>query len=60
MKAIHGILNGISIGNQNSLVVTCSDDCTARIWDIRSSEQVHVLKAHHISTTNALFNASDR
>eukprot|EP01080_Neovahlkampfia_damariscottae_P004939 gene4939-8536_t len=53
-------LNGISIGNQNSLIVTCSDDCTARIWDIRTSEQVHILKAHNISTTNALFNASDR
>jgi WD40 repeat protein len=59
-KGHEASLNGISSGNQNSLLVTCSEDCTARIWDIRTAEQVHVLKAHNISTTNALFNASDR
>lgn len=53
-------INGVSMGNQNGLVTTCSRDKTVRIWDIKSGECVNSLKGHQESVSSAVWASNDK
>lgn len=45
----------VSLDSNNALLVTGSDDCTARIWEIASNECLAVLKGHYAYISSVAF-----
>lgn len=40
-------VNCIAVSNQKTLVLTCSEDGSARMWDVKSAEQLMVVDREH-------------
>lgn len=50
-----GSVNAVSFGAADELVLTGSDDNTARIWDATTGQVLKVLKGHDAPVTSAVF-----
>eukprot|EP00009_Paramoeba_aestuarina_P009825 CAMPEP_0201539472 /NCGR_PEP_ID=MMETSP0161_2-20130828/70425_1 /ASSEMBLY_ACC=CAM_ASM_000251 /TAXON_ID=180227 /ORGANISM="Neoparamoeba aestuarina, Strain SoJaBio B1-5/56/2" /LENGTH=342 /DNA_ID=CAMNT_0047946871 /DNA_START=62 /DNA_END=1090 /DNA_ORIENTATION=+ len=61
MAGHQGIVNSICPGRRGSnLVLTCSDDCTARIWDVRVKGSVQVFKTNYQITSGAFSQTAEQ
>jgi len=49
------VLESKVLAEVNAAVITCSEDCTARIWDASSGQCIYVLRGHTGTVTNACF-----
>jgi WD40 repeat protein len=59
-KGHEGRINGVSIGNQNNLVMSCSRDKTVRLWDTKTGECSTIIKAHNESVSSAVWSSNDK
>ena len=46
LEGHEGSINAVSLTSDGGLVVTGSDDCTARVWDAETRELVAEMKGH--------------
>jgi WD40 repeat protein len=53
-----GSINFASFSQHSNLIVTASDDNTARLWNLRSGAQLAVLSGHSDWVISAIFNQS--
>ena len=51
----HDAVNGAAFSPDGKRVVTASNDKNARIWDVETGTQIHVLQGHEKSVQNAAF-----
>ena len=49
------MVNGASFSDSGLLVLTSSEDHTARIWDALNGKQLTVLRGHTRTVTRAVF-----
>ena len=47
------------MNDDNSLILTASRDCTARIWDVKSGKCLSVLRGHGRQVNSAVFIDND-
>ena len=48
LEGHEGSINAVSLTSDGGLVVTGSDDCTARVWDAETRELVAEMKGHAV------------
>ena len=46
LEGHEGSINAVSLTSDGGLVATCSDDCTARVWDSETRELIAEMKGH--------------
>jgi WD40 repeat protein/tetratricopeptide (TPR) repeat protein len=51
-----GTINDAGFSPDGKLIVTASDDGTARLWDVQTGKTLFVLKGHTAQVTSAAFN----
>ncbi len=55
-----GRINGVAFSPDSRLVVTASEDQTARVWEARTGEQLAVLSGHTGAVRDAVFSPDGR
>ncbi len=53
------IVNHAEFNHKGTVIVTASDDNTAKLWDAKNGELLHTLIGHKYWVCNAKFNATD-
>jgi len=56
---IYSSINYLDMSSDGRLVVTASDDSTARIWNADSGALVHILAGHSMRLTGAIFSRNN-
>lgn len=59
LEGHEGSVNAVSLTSDGGLVVTGSDDCTARVWDAETRELVAEMKGHTQYVTCLTITAND-
>ncbi len=54
-----GVVHFAVFSHNGAMVLTAGEDRTARIWDVASGEEIHILKGHSSDVVSAVFSRND-